>query len=99
TCLAHLRRHAQAADLSAWLDARRRDIDALQRGQDISASLLDLLYQALRYDPLRTVLGDPIAATNLGYLTSLLRVSTKPLGLHVIYGGNKQYRPWALLSC
>jgi len=95
-CLAHLRRHAQAADLSAWLDARRRDIDALERGQDISASLLDLLYQALRYDPLRAILGDPIAATNLGYLTSLLRVFQQQFGFHVIHGGNKQYLPWAL---
>jgi DNA helicase-2/ATP-dependent DNA helicase PcrA len=95
-CAAHLRRHAQATGLSAWLAAKRREIDALQRGQDMGASLLDLLYQALRYEPLRSVLADPIAATNLGYLTSLLRVFQQQFGFNVIHGGNRQYLPWAL---
>ena len=95
-CLAHLRRRPEAAELCVWLDQKRRQIDALQRGDDIRASLLDVLYQALRHDPLRAFLEDPIAATNIGYLTSLLRVFQQQFGFHVIHGGNKQYLPWAL---
>jgi DNA helicase-2/ATP-dependent DNA helicase PcrA len=96
TCLLQLRRHPEAADLSTWLEGRRRQIDLLQRGDDIGASLLDLLYQSFRFDPLRTFLEDPIAGTNLGYLTSLLRVFQQQFGFHVVHGGNRKYLPWVL---
>jgi DNA helicase-2/ATP-dependent DNA helicase PcrA len=79
-----------------WLRRRRAQIMAMQPGEDMKASLLDLLYQAFRFEPLSALLEDPISARNLGYFTQLLRTFQQQFRFEVVHAGNRHLIPWRL---
>lgn len=82
--------------LARWLELQRARIDKLREGEDISAALLDMLYQSLRFEPFRSLLKDPVAARNLAHVTVLLRTLQQQYSLDVIHAGNRNVLPWVL---
>jgi DNA helicase-2/ATP-dependent DNA helicase PcrA len=86
----------EADDLTKWLTHTRSRILALQPGEDMKASLLDLLYQAFRFAPLANLVKDPIRARNLGYFTQLLRTFQLQFRFEVVHAGNRKLIPWRL---
>jgi DNA helicase-2/ATP-dependent DNA helicase PcrA len=94
-CLDNLTQRA-AADLIDWIEATRQRFVGLERGQDMRASLLDLVYQAFRFEPFRSYLTDPIAARNLGYFTTLVRAFQQHFRFDVLHAGNRSFLPWRL---
>ena len=95
-CWHALRRHPESADLVSWLSQERSRLDALQPGEDMGASLLDLVYKSFRYEPFATALKDPIAARNLGQVSSLLQTFQHQFGFAVLHAGNRKLVPWRL---
>jgi len=96
TCNQDLAALPQSVELTAWIGATRARWQRLARGEDMGASLLDLLYQAMRFQPLQSHLSDPIAARNLGYLTTLLRTFQQQFRFEVLHAGNRSLIPWRL---
>lgn len=87
----------KAKALKKWLQQRREQFDGLDPGEDMGASLLDLVYQAFRFEPFRTYISlDPIAARNLGHVTMLIRTFQQHFRFEVLHAGNRQYVPWRL---
>jgi DNA helicase-2/ATP-dependent DNA helicase PcrA len=95
-CWHRLLRDSAARDLANWLRAQRERFDALERGEDMGASLLDLLYSSFRFKPFVTFLRDPFAARNLGRVSSLLKTFQQQLGFEVLHAGNRRLLPWRL---
>lgn len=95
-CYEDLAKREDSDKLIAWLEERRSEYDHLERGEDLKASLLDVVYQALRYQPLRRYVEDPVASRNLGHFTTLLRTFQQQFGFDVLHAGNRRVLPWRL---
>jgi DNA helicase-2/ATP-dependent DNA helicase PcrA len=99
-CLSDLEARPEAAALVTWLGETRERWEGLERnlGQDMAASLLDLVYKSFAFEPFASLLDDPVAARNLGFFTQLLSAFQQQLDVHVLHGGNREYLPWPLWS-
>jgi DNA helicase-2/ATP-dependent DNA helicase PcrA len=88
--------HRAPVELVNWITTTRKRLLSLQRGEDMRASLLDLIYQAFRFNPFRTHLVDAIASRNLGYFTTLIRAFQQHFRFDVLHAGNRSFLPWRL---
>jgi len=95
-CLETLKRAPDSRPLIRWLEATRARFDGLRKDEDMSASLLDLFYRAIRYAPFKSVMNDPPAARNLGHFTTLLRTFQQQFRFQVLNAGNRSILPWRL---
>lgn len=95
-CWHSLQRHADSGELVAWIERTNGRIQALKSGEDLSASLLDLLYRAFGFEPFKIAVTDPVRARNLGQFTGLVRTFQQQFRFDVIHAGNRDFIPWRL---